>query len=164
MITDTLSSDILEQQFGPTEVEVLYQDATTRIICTRVSASLQALELSHVTFIQAGVDKFPATHQAVCEGASIGKTFRRDGVEFIREEQAAYRTTLPVHFGRFFGKDKAATAVVVSIFVGPDKTPYAKILEIYSPDVKWPHTAGQPKARQLNIEPLDSFLANQTVV
>jgi hypothetical protein len=164
-MTDVLSSDILERQFGPTEVEVLYQDNGTRIIRTLAADSRQILEVSRVVFIQAGVEKFPGTHLAISEGASMGKAFRADGIEFIREDQGAYRYALPAIFKKFFGSREPATVVEVLILAGPDKTPYARILETYSPDVRWPHQVGEPTAGQLaKIQTLGEFLANQPVL
>jgi hypothetical protein len=164
-MVDLLSSDILEQQFGPTEVEVLYQDNGTRIIRTLATDSRQILEMSRAVFIQSGVKKFPGTHQTVIEGMSMGKAFRADGIEFIREEQGTYRYALPAIFKRFFGSGEPATIVEVLVLAGPGKTPYATILETYSPDVRWPHQAGEPTAGQLaKVQALGEFLANQPVL
>jgi hypothetical protein len=160
-----LSSDILESQFGPTEIAVLYQNVAERISCTQAVKSGQALELSHVTFIQPGAKKFPRTHQAVLAGQSIGKVFRNDGIEFRREVSAAYHQTLPANLGRWFGNHKPATVVAVSILAGNDKTAYAEILEIYSPAVSWPQLIGSPAAGHLAIiRSVDEFLASQSVV
>ena len=164
-MTDMLSSDILERQFGPTEVEVLYQDAKTRIIRTLAADSRQILEVSRVVFVQSGIEKFPGTHRAVTEGASMGKAFRADGIKFIREELGAYRHALPAIFKEVFGSSQPATVVEVLVLAGPGKTPYARILETYSPDVRWPRHIGEPTAGQLaKIRALGEFLADQPVL
>jgi hypothetical protein len=162
MMAGVLSSDVLERQFGPTELEVLYQAAGTRIIRTLAADSRQSLELSLVAFVQAGVEEFPGTHQAVIGGASMGKAFRADGIGFVRQEKAAYRYALPVSFERFFGSREPATVVAVSVLAGPNKTPYAEILETFSPAVRRPCQAGQPTDGQLaKIRLLDEFLAGR---
>jgi para-aminobenzoate synthetase component 1 len=138
MNVGNLSSDVLEQQFGPTTVEVLYQDDKTRTICTKVIATNQILEVSQVTFIQAGLDEFPDTHKTIVAGQSMGKAFRAQGIELIRETQSTYRQAPPDDLSQRFGSNKPVTVVAVSILVGPDKTPYARILETYSPEIVWP--------------------------
>lgn len=148
-MADLLSSDILERQFGPTGLAVLYQNSKSRIVCARLKIGGQVLEVSAVKFIQAGTEKFPDAHQSVLAGQSMGKVFKREGIKFARREQAAYHQALPPNFTRWFGKKGKATVVNVSILVGPDKTPYADILEIYSPLVKWPRLKGQPTSDQL---------------
>lgn len=155
MKSHILSSDILEQQFGPTAIEVLAQDATTRITCTKVISSQQILELSYVEFMKDGSDAFPVVHQAVISGQSMGKAFRAHDIEFHRHIQATYRCNLPHNFGRWFGSNDPALVVLVSIFVGPDKTPYAKILETYSPAVSWPDPGIVPIGKQL--DPIQNF-------
>ena len=163
-MVDLLSSDVLERQFGPTELEVLHQDSGTRITRTLAADSRQNLELSRVVFTQAGVEQFPGTHRAVIGGMSMGKAFRADSIEFSRREQAAYSYELPASFERFFGRREPATVVSVSILAGPGKTPYAEILEIYGPEVRWPYQAGEPTNEQLaGIRLLDEFLASQTM-
>lgn len=162
MASDLLSSDILEQQFGPTEVEVLRQDNKTRIIRTRVSASGQILELSLVAFARAGAAEFPEPHQEVVSGKSMGKAFREHGVSFKRVTRFACRQALPESFGRQFGSNQPANVVGVSILIGPQETPYAEILETYSPQVRWPRPGGEPEAGQLaNIQLLGEFLRSE---
>jgi len=160
--TGVLSSDILEEQFGPTKVEVLYQDAVTRIICTRALASGQVLELSYVAFVKSGAEKFPGAHRSVIAGESMGKAFRTAGIKFTRQQQTACRYNLPENFERWFERPGAATVVAVSILVGPGKTAYAEILETYSPEVQWAPQAGKPNMKQLAaLTLLDEFLASQ---
>jgi hypothetical protein len=154
-----LSSDILERQFGPTELEALHQDDATRIICTKVAGTGQILELSQVTFLEAGMDEFPEVHQAVINGVSMGKAFAGHGIAFTRQTKAAYDRTLPFGFEQRFNSDKPATVVAVTILVGPEQTPYAEILETYSPAVAWPEKKGKPTGQQLAaIEALGTFL------
>lgn len=145
-----LSSDILEQQFGPTTLEVLYQDDKTRIICTKSKTSGQILELSRVTFIKSGVTQFANVHHDIVTGQSMGKAFRSHGIPFVREVHSSYRQTLPDSFSRRFGSNNPASVVSVSILVGPDRTPYAQILETYSPHVIWPTAGNKPNDGQRN--------------
>jgi hypothetical protein len=148
-MSNLLSSDILEAQFGPTEVEILRQDAETRIICTKAVRTGQVLEISRVTFDRAGRAAFPVVHQAVMDGASMGKAFRQADIEFRRVVGSAYACDLPKTFRRWFGSSVNATVVDVAVLVGSDCLPYAEILEVYSPLVEWPRSVGQPTARQL---------------
>jgi hypothetical protein len=137
-MADVLSSDILEQQFGPTTVEVLRQDEHARLICTKVIATGQVLEISSTTFIKAGANEFPAVHQAVLDGQSMGKAFRAAGVDFVRQTKTTYKRIPAPEFADWFASNKPATVVEVTILVGPHKTPYATILETYSAAVHWP--------------------------
>ncbi len=137
-MTNNLSSDILEQQFGPTELKILYQSDTTRIICTKSKLSGKLLELSFVTFIKTGVDKFDAVHREILDGKSMGKAFRDHGVKFMRETKAVYRNIFPDIISEDSDNKKYSTVVSVSVLVSTDKTPYAEILEAYSPEVRWP--------------------------
>lgn len=145
---NSLSSDILEQQFGPSEIVVLYQRNLERIICTKVVSSGQVLELSHVQFIQTGVDTYPDVHQAIIAGQSMGKAFRERGIECTREVKYTYRQKLPTSFNKWFGTSDPATVMDVSIFVGPDHTAYARILETYSSAVSWPSTSMKSNDKQ----------------
>jgi hypothetical protein len=150
-----LSSEILEKQFGPTELEVLYQDDRSRVIATRATDSGQILELSWVRFLPAGIEKFPDTHRSVMAGLSMGKAFRADGIEFNRNERVAYSDGLTPVFQQLFAHDEAATIAAVTILAGSEKTVYAEILETYSPMVKWPNLHGKPIAE--NLTDLNSF-------
>jgi hypothetical protein len=159
----SLSSDILEQQFGPTEITVLYQTGSLRVICSRVVSSGQVLELSLVNFVEAGVNEFSATHKSVLDGKSMGKAFRADGIKFMRREQAAYHYALPSNFTNWFSQDGEATMVAALIMVGPDQTAYAKILEVYSPAVKWPRLHGKPASKHLDELQLLSKLSGNNI-
>lgn len=144
--SEALSSDILEDQFGPTEVEVLLQDGLERVICTR-TADGRILELSHVSFKLPGTEEFAHVHRKVRSGASMGKAFRDNGIPFKRVTRAVYKSAagrLPGGFRERFGVDGAATVVDVTILVGPWDTAYADILEVYSPVVSWPAAARGP--------------------
>jgi hypothetical protein len=137
----TLSSDILEHQFGPTELEVLQQDKSQRIIATKAVGSGQILELSQIRFCPEGVGVFTAIHQKILAGSSMGKTFREQGMAFERQVHAVYRCEqqdVPAIFSKRFGTSEGRLTVIdVSILAGPHRTPYADILEIYSPEVAW---------------------------
>lgn len=135
-MTGTLSSDTLERQFGPTELGVLLQDGTGRVICTKTPDG-HILELSEVIFRAEGIAAFPNIHREVTGGASMGKAFKARGVAFRRVVHGAYRFSPPTAFSDRFGATKPATVIDVSILVGSGVTPYADILEIYSPEVAW---------------------------
>jgi hypothetical protein len=153
-----LSSDILEQQFGPTKIAVLYQDAAARIICTKVAATGQVLEISSVGFVRRGVQAFAHVHKDIAGGQSMGKAFRARNIPFTRLTKAAYKRAVPASFGRLFGAARYATVVEVAIVVGADHIPYADIIETYSPHVQWPETTPQPKREPVQLAALDIFL------
>ncbi len=144
--SEALSSDILEGQFGPTEVKILLQDGLERIICTRTPDG-RILELSRVSFKLPGTEEFADVHSQVLSGASMGKAFRDNDIPFKRMTRAVYKCAagrLPAVFRERFGVDGPATVVDVSILVGPRETAYADILEVYSPAVSWPAAAREP--------------------
>lgn len=160
-MSDMLSSDILERQFGPTELEVLYQRDLRRIIRTKVAASGQVLELSQVSFKPEGVSAFADVHRQVMDGMSMGKAFAGQGVAFRRQTRGVHiyqSDRLPAGFAGQFASEGPATVVEVSIFAGPDGIPYADILEVYNPVVKWPESATPPDKTAL--ESLDKFGAS----
>jgi hypothetical protein len=132
-----LSSDILERQFGPTSIDIIYQDNKSRVICTKVIDSGQILELSYVEFIKSGVDKFPDIHREVLSGRSMGKAFKAHDTDFIRSTQSSYRYALPGSFNKHFGGSRPAWVIDVLILVGSNRIPYARILETYRPEVAW---------------------------
>lgn len=132
-----LSSDILESQFGPTQIGRLYQDNTNRIIKT-VNADGKVLELSWVTFDLDGKEEFPEVHARVTEGMSMGKAFRDAGLSFDRASRAIGQIVLPPSHNREFGSNQPATVTETDIFVGPEETFYCHILETFSPEVAWP--------------------------
>ena len=154
-----LSSDILEQQFGPTVIEILYQDAHTRVICAKSKKTELVLELSRVEFIKSGTHEFPQIHQEIVEGTSIGKAFRAHAVTFVREVKNTYQCTLPDNFLRWYGNSGPATVVSVSVLVGPKKSLYANILETYSSEVRWPYPHTIPTNDQLqSVQTSDQLL------
>ncbi|MEK7059414.1 MAG: hypothetical protein AAB971_01515 [Patescibacteria group bacterium] len=158
-MTDILSSDILERQFGPTEIDVLHHLDEIRVIQTRALSTGQTLEISLVEFDSLGTREFEAAHQEILAGKSIGKTFRDHGIEFVRDQQAAEIRVLPPGFGKQFGNVQFATVVSVAIFVGANRLPYAEILETYSPEVIWPEASDQLSREQLSrLELLTKFI------
>jgi para-aminobenzoate synthetase component 1 len=157
--TSDLSSDVLERQFGLTTVDILHQDGKSRAIRTKVTVSGQVLELSMVEFIKFGVNKFPDVHLDVLSGQSMGKAFKARGIKFTRKIESSYRYALPDSLNRQFGSSKPAWVMNVSILVGPDRTPYARILETYSPEVKWTDLGGRPTDEELKkLQGLSKFL------
>ncbi len=146
-MSELLSSDELERQFGPTELEVLQQDTGGRIICTKVAETGEILELSQVIFHPEGIAAFRAIHNKVLSGTSMGKAFAEDGMPFHRNIRASYRydhRVLPAVFAERFGSGEPPTVTDLSIAVGPDAIPYADILEVYSPSVNpWELTGGE---------------------
>jgi hypothetical protein len=142
---DFTSSDVLEDQFGPTTLQVLRQDKTERLVCT-ITSDGRILELSWVRFNLAGAAAFSGVHQNVMAGKSIGKAFRDHGVPFRRRTRSVQRYPsgkLPARISKLFEADGSATVVDVSVLAGSSGTPYADILEVYSPRVAWPQ---QPQA------------------
>jgi hypothetical protein len=159
---NNLSSNVLEQQFGPTEVEILYQDAAVRVIYTKVVSSGQILELSRVEFMQQGITAFPEVHRAIVTGQSMGKAFRAQEIAFVRESQYVCKYVLPDEFNDRFDNAGPSTVIAVDIFVGVQKTPYAHILETYSPAVIWPSSGGEPNDEQtVMIHSFREFLKNR---
>jgi hypothetical protein len=161
MMLDVLSSDILEGQFGPTKVEILRQDDSDRIICTKSIETGQTLEISHVEFIAEGVSQFPKVHRNIVDGQSMGKAFRAAGVPFVREVYAGYSYDLPDGFKQYFQIDRPAAVLRVRILVGREQLPYADILETYHPDVDWGRlNSDEPEAELMDrMHLVDHFLA-----
>src|SRR5665213_2972875 len=127
-----LSSDVLEQQFGPTQVEILYQDDACRVVQTRVLKSRKILELSCTVFSEGGVRDFPHVHAEITAGESMGKAFREAGVAFTRKTQTISSLPVPAYFSKRFGDSGPATVIEVDILVGHQRTSYARIAEVYS--------------------------------
>lgn len=154
MITSRLSSDILEEQFGPTSIDILHQDSAVRIIRTIAAKTGQVLELSLVRFLPSAAEAFPDIHRAVLSGQSIGKAFRAAGATFRREQQFACKQQLPPAIHAAFGNDQPATVVSVIIPAGDNAVPYARITETYTSAASWPHLSGKitPQAQtDLNL-------------
>lgn len=158
-----LSSDILEEQFGPTYVEVLLQEDAERVIRTK-TADGRTLELSRVSFRRAGDEEFKTVQKAVEAGASMGKAFRERGLAFVRMTRSVHGCEtgrLPAGLRRHFGdggdRGGTFTVVEVSVLVGPRRTHYADILEVYAPAVAWP--AAAPAATEKTRAAIGSFAA-----
>lgn len=133
-----LSSDILEQQFGPTEIVVIFQGQKYRIIETIAQRNKTVLELSLVTFDESNVNVFSYIHNKVLGGLSMGKAFREAGIAFIRDVHFVNHQTVPSDIQTKFNSAGQATIVDIDILVGPDKIHYCHITEIYSPILSWP--------------------------
>jgi anthranilate synthase component II len=154
-VPQPLSSDILEQQFGPTEVEVLFQDGHQRVIKTKLVATGETLEISFVRFQQTGTEAFPQIHSEIVGGTSMGKAFHKHGVAFRRQERPGGRSAIPSELASYFNELGDGQVLKVSITVGDEQLPYAEIIETYSPKVKWPER--QPV---VIIDNYDSFTYN----
>ncbi len=133
-----LSSDILEQQFGETQLMILHQNQSKRIIETIASSDKSVLELSIVTFNTASLTYFADVHQTVVGGVSMGKAFKNAGIQFERKVNSIVHSALPPDLAKEFNHDGVATIIDVDIFAGDSKQHYCHILEIYSPKVIWP--------------------------
>ncbi len=156
MRSSVLSSDILEQQFGPTQILILYQDHAVRIICTQATATKQILELSLVTFTAARKQAYAFVHATIQAGYSMGKAFREAGIPFVRDVQSMQQQELPSNFERLYKDKAAATIIVTDILVGQEQTSYAHILETYSPAVRWPDTSTSQSSPAISTQ-LASF-------
>lgn len=138
-MSSQLSSEILEEQFGPTAVDVLFQDDGHRISQTRATKDNRILELSYVMFDPDGTEAFPEIHQQIRDGESIGKAFTEANIAFTRETTAVFRSHVPGVFQDKFASDQMPWITNTTILVGTDSVRYATILEMYHPDVKWPN-------------------------
>lgn len=151
-MTARLSSDILEEQFGATTVDILFQDGNKRIIQTRLLSDDRILELSYVQFEPAGIATFPGAHAEVRAGGSMGKVFVKRHIPFFRDSSALFRNPVPEMFQTKFQSQAMALVTNTAIFVGDEKVRYATILEVYHPDVRWPDPEtgrGRPFAQSL---------------
>jgi len=144
-----LSSDILEQQFGPTELVIVSQNKKHRTIQTIATQSRAVLELSIVTFDTMNITLFPEIHEQILQGSSMGKAFRDAAIEFVRDVHFVTRSVIPANIQTIFTNQNAATIIDVDILIGPDKIHYCHITEIYNPIVVWPISS---KPRSLNVE------------
>ncbi|MDB5167060.1 MAG: hypothetical protein JWN26_205 [Candidatus Saccharibacteria bacterium] len=133
-----LSSDILEQQFGPTKLVIVFQDFKHRIIQTITKQNHKVLELSLVTFDQSNVNTFAVIHQKILGGDSMGKTFKDADVNFVRDIHFINHEIIPSNIQATFDQVGQATIIDVDILVGPNLIHYCHITEIYSPSVVWP--------------------------
>jgi hypothetical protein len=149
-----ISSDVLEAQFGPTEVDVLFQNQSERIIQTRVLATGQILELSWVSFNQDGIGEFPEAHARIAGGESMGKVYRSLGIDFRRNTTSVTKINVPKNLEQRFGTSGLATVIQVEILVGPKKTQYCTILETYIPELIWPEEATATKP---SLDALEDF-------
>lgn len=147
-MTEVLSSDILERQFGPTELEIMFQDEMTRIICTKAAGDGRVLEVSWVVFASDAATNFPEPYQDMLAGESMGKAFRSHEIKFQRKIKNSYTYDLPPAYQRWFGDAQDATVVDLSILAGPNQRLFAEVLETYRPGTIWPYLTGEPAAEQ----------------
>lgn len=160
---EALSSDVLERQYGPTELEVMFQDEMTRIIAARAVGDGRVLEISRVVFAPDAAANFPEPYQAMLAGESMGKAFRSRGFKFNREIKSAFTCDLPPAFDRWFGGTHDATVIDLAVRVGPNDTPLATVLETYRPEVKWPYLPGELTSEQFEqIHLLNDFLKDKS--
>ena len=144
-----LSSDILEQQFGPTELVIVSQNKKHRTIQTIATQSHAVLELSVVSFDRMNTILFPEIHEQILQGSSMGRAFKNAAVDFFRDVHFISHSAVPANIQTIFTNQNAATIIDVDILIGPDKIHYCHITEIYNPIVVWPISS---KPRSLNVE------------
>jgi hypothetical protein len=142
-MSERLSSDFLKDHFkGKLGLKVLYAEGNQRISQTLAQETGQVLELSYVVFDQAGIRKFPDVHAIVLSGVSMGEAFQAMGIPFYPKRdpsQDIFTHDLPPGFRRRFGEELEGPGTVIDavVTVGAHLTPYARILETYSPAVPW---------------------------
>jgi hypothetical protein len=158
-----LSSDLLEAQFGPIDIDVVRDNGKERIIRTVAEKSGQVLEISHVLFCAGVSEKLHAMRRTIA-GQSMGKAFQAAQVPFQRHNYAGYKYDLPENFIDQYGSDEAATVLAVKVFAGDEYELFADILETYHPDVTaWDDQlfgSHEPTDEQRErIQVLDRFLA-----
>lgn len=160
-MTTRLSSDILEEQFGTTTVDVLFQDDKKRIIQTRLLSDDRILELSYVRFDPAGAAAFLAAHAEVRAGGSMGKVFVKHRIPFLRDSSALFRHPVPEMFQAKFQSHAMALVTNTAIFVGDEQVPYATILETFHPEVRWPDPeTGRGRPFTQSLREFERLLAN----
>ncbi len=133
---NNLASDVLERQFGPTSMDILHQDDSIRVICTKSQKDGQVLEVAGTTFIDAATKQFASAHSTVVGGRPIGKTFKELDIPFVRKIRLMHSQNLPAALYSYFGT-AAATVMLVDLYVGSEETYYAQSLEIYNPQIHW---------------------------
>lgn len=131
-----LSSDILQQQFGPTSLFVVFQAGDERIVQT--VAGDKILELSCVRFDTIGRQQFPVVTHAIDNGASMGQAFRDAKIPFTRRTAFVSKIAASQFFKDIFTDSSPLWVVGVDVLVGGKNTPYASIVEFYNPLVVWP--------------------------
>lgn len=127
-------SDLLEHKFGSLLLTVLSQSDTERVI-TLSTAQNQVLEHSIVGFLEPGMAAYPDVHQQILDGAMIGKAFVAAGVPYYRDTVSMQSVALSPDLRELFDAEAAGvgTQIEVIVRVGPDRLPYAHIIETYSP-------------------------------
>lgn len=136
-MTDRLSSDILEEQFGKTSLLIKFESAKERSIETR-AADGKVLELSYVRFTTAGRQEFPIINQALTEGLSMGRAFRAANILFTRRTRFVSKIAPTPLLSGEFGESNMVWVVGVDILAGDSQTEYASIIEFYTGQVRWP--------------------------
>lgn len=144
MKADRLATDLLEQKFGSLRIEVVKQTAQERIVCILAKSDDRPLEWTLVKFNAETIEQYKEIHKAVTGGAFMGKTFRRAGVAFKRQELASFQYLISAKFKKLFNIKAGKLSVkYVSIRIGAQQHEYARNLEVYSPQVPWPHQTRQ---------------------
>lgn len=131
-----ISSDVLEQQFGTTSLQVIEQGDHERIITTSAESTDAVLEISWVRF------KNTNTHRDIQKriraGTSMGKAFRSQNIPFTRKIVVSGKVAAPPFAQNLFQSKAEVTLVEISVYVGLEQTHYADITELYAPEVDWP--------------------------
>lgn len=128
-------SDLLEEQFGTCNTEILSQDEKTRLVA--VSSSGRVIEIAYTKFAQNGVNAFPEIHETITNGESMGKAFRINNIDFYRAVRLSKVYPVSGIIAEYFGNEhQNLQLVVVDIYVGTTKAHYAQIMEIFASDVR----------------------------
>lgn len=130
-----LVSDLLEEQFGSCNIEILSQDERKRLVA--VSSAGRVIEIAYTKFVQNGVKAFPEVHQTIIDGESMGRAFKIKNVDFYREVRLSKIYPVSGLIAGYFGNEnQSLRLIVVDIYVGAMKAHYAQITEIFAPDVR----------------------------
>lgn len=133
-----LGTDVLKEKFGEITPQITYRDGSSRVVLA-VAEDGRVGAYSIVHFDDVGKSLIPdEIHRQIIGGKLIGKTIRESGIPFERDEECTFVYRIPKSIQSLFNTDHKESFVKrVNFKIGTINSPYASIVEIYSPLVSF---------------------------
>lgn len=135
-MTNPLASDLIEEMFGETHLEIVSQSGNRRVTALRDREN--RLLAYNMVFFGGGGNEFPDVHLEITRGNHIGKTFRKYGYEIDRLERCCFLYEFPAALRDEFrteAKEGFVKYADLSVKSNGRLAPYASVIEIYATEI-----------------------------
>jgi len=149
-----LHTEILEEQYGEIDVQLLYDDNIIREVLLLDEKNIaRTYAITFRSREWQGNEGMEKINELIRSGASIGKTFKRGGYDILKNVIEVYVTNIPEWLMLAFEEESKTAKTRITEFLvrkNNEVFNYGIIAEVYSPHFSKPEVTKEDKA-QINI-------------